>query len=62
MKAIRANGATYRDIGGEVGMYARTVQRILVRGCGAKFLLSEYTAHLKQRPARWRRGVDRLLK
>jgi DNA invertase Pin-like site-specific DNA recombinase len=32
MKAMRANGATYRDIGGEVGMYGRTVQRILDRG------------------------------
>ena len=32
MKAMRADGATYRDIGGEVGMYARTVQRILDRG------------------------------
>jgi DNA invertase Pin-like site-specific DNA recombinase len=32
MKAMRANGATYREIGGEVGMYARTVQRILDRG------------------------------
>ena len=31
MKAMRANGATYREIGGEVGMYARTVQRILDR-------------------------------
>ena len=32
MKAMRADGARYRDIGGEVGMYARTVQRILDRG------------------------------
>ena len=31
MKSMRANGATYREIGGEVGMYARTVQRILDR-------------------------------
>jgi len=29
---MRADGATYREIGGEVGMYARTVQRILDRG------------------------------
>ena len=32
MKSMRANGATYREIGGEVGMYGRTVQRILDRG------------------------------
>lgn len=32
MKAMRANGDTYRKIGGEVGMYPRTVQRILERG------------------------------
>jgi hypothetical protein len=32
MKSMRADGATYRDIGGEVGMYDRTVQRILDRG------------------------------
>ena len=31
MKSMRANGATYREIGGEVGMYGRTVQRILDR-------------------------------
>ena len=31
MKSMRANGATYRDIGGEVGMHGRTVQRILDR-------------------------------
>ena len=31
MKAMRTGGATYREIGGEVGMYARTVQRILDR-------------------------------
>ena len=31
MKAMRASGATYRQIGGEVGMYSRTVQRILDR-------------------------------
>jgi hypothetical protein len=31
MKAMRASGATYRAIGGEVGMYGRTVQRILDR-------------------------------
>ena len=30
MKSMRA--ATYRDIGGELGMYARTVQRIPDRG------------------------------
>jgi hypothetical protein len=29
--AMRASGATYRQIGGEVGMYSRTVQRILDR-------------------------------
>jgi hypothetical protein len=28
---MRANGSTYREIGGEVGMYGRTVQRILDR-------------------------------
>jgi hypothetical protein len=32
MKSMRANGATYRQIGAEVGMYSRTVQRILDRG------------------------------
>ena len=32
MKSLRAHGATYREIGGDVGMYARTVQRILDRG------------------------------
>lgn len=31
MKAMRARGATYRAIGGEFGMYGRTVQRILDR-------------------------------
>jgi hypothetical protein len=31
MKAMRANGATYREIGGEVGLHGRTVQRILDR-------------------------------
>jgi DNA invertase Pin-like site-specific DNA recombinase len=31
MKAMRASGATYRQIGGEVGMHGRTVQRILDR-------------------------------
>jgi DNA invertase Pin-like site-specific DNA recombinase len=31
MKAMRASGATYREIGGEFGMYGRTVQRILDR-------------------------------
>jgi DNA invertase Pin-like site-specific DNA recombinase len=31
MKAMRAAGATYRAIGGEVGMFGRTVQRILDR-------------------------------
>jgi DNA invertase Pin-like site-specific DNA recombinase len=31
MKSMRANGATYREIGGEVGMYGRTVQRVLDR-------------------------------
>jgi putative DNA-invertase from lambdoid prophage Rac len=31
MKAMRAAGATYRAIGGEVGMQARSVQRILER-------------------------------
>jgi hypothetical protein len=31
MKAMRAGGATYRAIGGEFGMYGRTVQRILDR-------------------------------
>ena len=31
MKVMRANGVTYRDIGGEVGMHGRTVQRILDR-------------------------------
>jgi hypothetical protein len=31
MKSMRADGATYREIGGEVGMYGRTVQRILDR-------------------------------
>ena len=31
MKSMRASGATYREIGGEVGMYGRTVQRILDR-------------------------------
>jgi DNA invertase Pin-like site-specific DNA recombinase len=31
MKAMRAKGDTYRTIGGEVGMYGRTVQRILER-------------------------------
>lgn len=31
MHALRASGATYRAIGGEVGMYGRTVQRILER-------------------------------
>jgi putative DNA-invertase from lambdoid prophage Rac len=31
MKAMRANGATYRAIGGEFGMYGRSVQRILDR-------------------------------
>jgi hypothetical protein len=29
---MRAGSDTYPDIGGEVGMYARTVQRILDRG------------------------------
>jgi hypothetical protein len=28
---MRANGATYREIGGEVGVHGRTVQRILDR-------------------------------
>jgi hypothetical protein len=32
MRAMRASGATYRQIGAEVGMYSRTVQRILDRG------------------------------
>jgi hypothetical protein len=31
MKAMRASGATYSQIGGEVGMFGRTVQRILER-------------------------------
>lgn len=31
MKDMRANGATYRTIAGELGMYGRTVQRILER-------------------------------
>ena len=31
MKSMRASGAAYREIGGEVGMYGRTVQRILDR-------------------------------
>ena len=31
MKSMRADRATYREIGGEVGMYGRTVQRILDR-------------------------------
>jgi len=31
MKAMRAKGATYREIGGEFRMYGRTVQRILER-------------------------------
>ena len=31
MKSMRASGATYREIGGEVGMYGRTAQRILDR-------------------------------
>jgi putative DNA-invertase from lambdoid prophage Rac len=31
MKAMRAKGATYRAIGGEFGMYGRTIQRILER-------------------------------
>jgi hypothetical protein len=30
-RSMRADGATYREIGGEVGMYGRTVQRILDR-------------------------------
>ena len=31
MKSLRADGGTYREIGGVVGMYGRTVQRILDR-------------------------------
>jgi DNA invertase Pin-like site-specific DNA recombinase len=31
MKSMRANGATYREIGGAVGLHGRTVQRILDR-------------------------------
>ena len=31
MKSMRANGATYREIGGVVGLHGRTVQRILDR-------------------------------
>ena len=31
MKSMRADRATYREIGGEVGIYGRTVQRILDR-------------------------------
>jgi hypothetical protein len=31
MKSMRANGATYREIGGEVGLHGRIVQRILDR-------------------------------
>lgn len=36
MKAMRASGATYRAIGGEFGMYGRTVQRILDRQQGVE--------------------------